>query len=133
MESIKSFYVQALRELGYYGYDINPFKKYLSIKSSKNYLSKIFLSADIKIKYNKTTAKQVRKFINSTNSDILFIYGEYDPWSASGFEVPQKSNLLKIIKPCGSHSTRINNLSPDQKKLVKEKLESWLEILISVN
>ena len=133
MESIKSFYVQALRELGYYGYDINPFKKYLSIKSSKNYLSKIFLPADIKIKYNKTTAKQVKKFINSSNSDILFIYGEYDPWSASGFEVPQKRNLLKIVKPGGSHSTRINNLSPDQKKLVKEKLESWLEILISVN
>ena len=29
-----SFFVQAARELGYYGYDIKPFKKYLSIKSS---------------------------------------------------------------------------------------------------
>lgn len=133
MENIKSFFVQAARELGYYGYDIKPFKKYLSIKSSKNYLSKIFLPEDLKIKYDNTTAKRVKRFIKTTDSDILFIYGEYDPWSASGFKVQEKSNLLKIVKPGGSHSTRINNLPPDQKKQVKEKLEEWLAIPISIN
>lgn len=132
MESIKSFFVQAARELGYYGYDTKPFKKYLSIKNTKNYLPNIFLPEEVKFKYNKTTAKQVKKFIKTTNSNILFIYGEYDPWSASGFEVTQKRNLLKIVKPGGSHLTRINNLPPEQKTQVKEKLEDWLEIPVSV-
>ena len=30
--------MQAAKELGYYGYDIKPFKKYLTIKSSRDYL-----------------------------------------------------------------------------------------------
>jgi hypothetical protein len=133
MESIKSFFVQAARELGYYGYDVKPFKKYLSIKTAKNYLSKIFLPEDVQVTYEKSTAEKVKKFIKSTDAEILFIYGEYDPWSASGFVVPQKSNLLKVLKPGGSHSSRIGNLPENQKEMVKEKLESWLGIPISIN
>ncbi|MBN1986513.1 MAG: peptidase, partial [Prolixibacteraceae bacterium] len=57
MEGIRSFYVQAARELGYYAYDIQPFKKYLAIKSSKKYLQTIFLPGDLKIKYRKKTAR----------------------------------------------------------------------------
>jgi hypothetical protein len=133
MENTKSFFVQAARELGYYGYDTKPFKKYLSIESSKNYLSKIFLPDSLKIKYDKSTTKQVKRFMKTTDSEILFIYGEYDPWSASGFEVQDKDNLLKIVKPGGSHSSRINNLPPDQKKQVMEKLERWLGIPIYLN
>ncbi len=133
METNKSFFVQAARELGYYGYDTKPVKKYLSIKSSKNYLSKIFLPDGLKVKYEKTTAKQVKRFMKTTDSEILFIYGEFDPWSASGFEIQKKDNLLKIVKPGGSHSSRINNLPPEQKKQVKDKLEEWLEIPIYIN
>lgn len=132
MEGIKSFFVQAARELGYYGYDIKTFKKYLSIKSTKNYLNKIFLPKELKIKYVKATAKEVKKFIKTTDSKILFIYGEFDPWLASGFVVPDKENFLKIVKPGGSHSTRINNLPENQKIEVKSKLESWLEIPIHI-
>jgi hypothetical protein len=127
MEGIKSFFIQAASELGYYGYDIKPLKKYLSIKTAKNYLSNIFLPQDVKIKYKKRATKDVKKFIKTTNSKILFVYGEFDPWSASGFEVPDKDNFLKIVKPGGSHSTRINNLPKNQQEQVKDTLENWLE------
>lgn len=129
-EGIKSFFVQAARELGYYGYDTKPYKEYLSIKTAKGYLNRIFMPEGLEVKYNKKTAKQVKKFIHKTDSKILFIYGGWDPWSASGFEVSEKDNFLKIIKPEGSHSTRINNLPENQKKLVKETLEKWLDMEI---
>ena len=132
MEGIQSFFVQAARELGYYGYDTKPFKDYLSIKTAKNYLSKIFLPEDLEIRYNKKTAKKVKRFIQKTDSKILFIYGEWDPWSASGFEVPDKDNFLKIVKPEGSHSTRIRNLPEDQKRQVKKTLENWLKIPVDI-
>lgn len=128
MESIKSFFVQAARELGYYGYDIKPFKKYLSIKTAKNYLDKIFLPENMDVSYNKKTARGVKDFIRTTNSKIIFIYGEFDPWTASGFELPAKSNFLKVVKPGGSHSSRIANLPPDQRKQVTETLLNWLEL-----
>ena len=133
MESIKSFFVQAARELGYYGYDTKPLKKYLSIKNAKNYLDKIFLPEDLKIQYDKNTAKFVKRYMKNTNDEILFIYGEFDPWSASGFEVKEKDKLLKIVKPEGSHRTRINNLPMEQKIQLKNKLEEWLNLPVSIN
>jgi len=132
-ESIKSFFVQAARELGYYGYDTKPLEDYLSVKSAKNYLEKIFLPDDLSIKYNKKTAKQVKRFIKKTDAKILFIYGEWDPWSASSFEVPDKDNFLKIVKPEGSHSTRINNLPENQKQQVKQRLEKWLDMNVAID
>ncbi len=131
-EGIKSFFVQAARELGYYGYDTKPLQDYLSIRTADNYLEKIFLPADLKIKYDKKTARDVKKFIKKTDARILFIYGGWDPWSASGFEVPHKNNFLKIVKPEGSHSTRINNLPEYQKMQVKQTLEKWLDMDVNI-
>ena len=132
MEGIKSFFIQAAHELGYYGYDTKPLKKYLVVKNAKNYLNKIFISEEVKIKYDRRTAREVKKFIQSTSAEILFIYGAWDPWSASAFEVPQKPNFLKIMKPKGSHSTRIKNLPAEQKKQVKKQLETWLDMPFNI-
>lgn len=132
IEPLKSFFVQAARELGYYGYDTKPYKEYLSIKSAKGYLNRIFIPKELNIKYNKKTAKQVKKFIAKTDSKLLFVYGEWDPWSATGFEVPANDNFLKIVKPKGSHSTRINNLPDNQKIEVKETLEKWLNMEVNI-
>lgn len=126
MDAIKSFFVQAAREEGYYGYDTKPLKKFLSIKSAKGYLKRIFLPDNLDIKFEKSTYKAVKKFIKNTDSKILFIYGEYDPWLASGFVVPAKDNFLKLIKPGGSHSTRIKNMPDAQQKQAKLTLEKWL-------
>ncbi|QIA09373.1 S28 family serine protease [Draconibacterium halophilum] len=131
VDIFKSFYVQAAHELGYYGYDVKPFKDYLSIKTAEGWLNRIYLSG-LEIKYNKKTAKQVKKFIQKTDAKILFIYGEWDPWSASAFEVPNKPNFLKIVKPEGSHSTRIGNLPDEQKQQVKAKLEEWLGMEVNI-
>ena len=133
IEPIKTFFVQAAHQLGYYGYDTKPFKKYLSIRNAKGYLPHIFLSEEFAVKFEKKTGKEVKKFIRKTDAKILFIYGEFDPWSASGFEVPDKPNFVKIVKPGGSHSTRINNLRDEQKERVKRTLEEWLKQPINLN
>ncbi len=133
IEGFLPFYIQAARELGYYGYDSEPLKKYLKIKSAKNYFSKLYLPSDLKVNYVKETALTVKKFIQTTDKEIIFIYGEFDPWTASSFEVPEKPNLLKIVKPGGSHSSRIGNLPAEQKKQVIDKLEEWLKISIATN
>ena len=103
----------------------------MSIKTAEGWLNRIYLP-ELDINYNKKTAKQVEKFIKKTDARILFIYGEWDPWSASSFEVPNKPNFLKIVKPKGSHSSRIGNLPANQKKQVKETLENWLNMKVNI-
>jgi len=133
MENIKSFFVQAARELGYYGYNTKPFKDYLSIKTTKGYIHRIFIPKGLNIKYHKKTAREVKKFIQTTDAKILFIYGGWDPWFASSFAVPDKDNFLKIVKTQGSHGSRILNLPEEQKQQVKAKLEEWLGCPVNID
>ena len=73
--------------------------------------------------------KRVDKFLKKNGDNMIYIYGEFDPWSAPAFvPIPGKTNALKVVKPGGSHITRINNLPDDQKKVVLDTLGKWLGV-----
>ena len=127
----ESFFVQAARELGYYGYDIRPFKKYLSIKSSKGYLKKLMLPEDAKhIKFDKTLSKKITKFLKKSDPKMVFIYGEIDPWSAAApmwLDTSKKKNMHMFVQPRGSHRARINTLPEEMKQEAISIIKGWLE------
>ena len=127
----ESFFVQAARELGYYGYDIRPFKKYLSIKSSKGYLKKLMLPEDAKhIKFDKTLSKKITKFLKKNDPKMLFVYGEIDPWSAAApfwLDTSKKKNIHIFVQPRGSHRARINTLPKEMKQEAISIIKGWLE------
>lgn len=125
-----SFYVQAYRELGYYGYDIKPFKPYLSIKSAKHYLRDVMLPEELRdIKFDKTVSRHITNYLKKNDPKMICIYGEIDPWTAPGVTWLQKypkQNLKVYVKPRGSHSTRINNMPPEQRDEILRTLSQWL-------
>ena len=127
----ESFFVQAARELGYYGYDIRPFKKYLSITSSKGYLKKLMLPDDAKdIKFDKTLSKKITKFLKKNDPKMIFVYGEIDPWSAAAttwLNTDKKENVHIFVEPRGSHLARINTLPKEMKQKAISILQKGLE------
>lgn len=126
IEPTRPFFVQAARELGYYGYDTRKLKKYLSISTAKNYLERIFLPENMHVKFNPQTMLELNQFLQETDAKMMFIYGGNDPWTASGVNVPAKDNLVKMIKEGGSHRTRINNFPDDQKEKMISILKNWI-------
>ena len=124
-----SFFVQAARELGYYGYDISPFKPYLSIKTSKDYLRRLMLPEDLKnMKFDKTLSKQIVRFLKKNDPKMIFIYGQNDPWTAAGVTwLKDKKNIHVFVEPGGSHLARIGTMPEDQKQKVMSLLKGWLE------
>ncbi len=122
------FFVQAAKELGYYGYDTKPFKKLLKIKSAKDYLRKIFLPGGKKFKFDKSLYKNLTDFIATTDNKMMFIYGEWDPWSAVRPNNPGHSNIKYYVAPGGSHRARILNLPHDMGAEAIATLKEWLEI-----
>ena len=54
------------------------------------------------------------------------IYGEYDPWTATGPVVKSSGKAKKIIVPKGSHRSRIASMQYKQKADVYMLLETWL-------
>lgn len=124
-----SFFVQAARELGYYGYDVKPFKKYLSIKSAKGYLHRLMLPEELKnMRFDKKLSKKITNFLKKNDPKIVFIYGQNDPWTAAGVTwLKNKENIRVFIQPDGSHLARISTLTEQDKNEVMELIKKWIE------
>ena len=124
-----SFFVQAARELGYYGYDVQPFKQYLSIQSSEGYLHRLMLPEELKdMPFDQTLSKKITKFLKKQDPKMIFIYGQNDPWTAAGVTwLKNKKNIHVFIQPNGSHLARINTLPEKEKKEVMELIKQWLK------
>ena len=124
-----SFFVQAARELGYYGYDVKPFKKYLSIHSTKGYLNRIMLPKELvdKVEFRPALYHKVHDFLRDNDPKMLFIYGEVDPWSAAMVPIFKgKQNEKVFIQPRGSHRARISNMPEALKEEILTQLNQWL-------
>ena len=127
--STASFFVQAARELGYYGYDTRPFKKYLTIKSSKDYLRRLMLPEELReMPFDKRLSRRIKKFLKKNDPKMIFIYGQNDPWTAAGVTwLKGKKNIHVFIQPGGSHLARINTLTEEQQQEAKQLLKQWME------
>jgi hypothetical protein len=121
------FFIQAAKELGYYGYDVEPYKGMLRITDAKGYLHKIFLPEDLHIEFDPTLYHKVNRFIKESDAKFVFIYGEYDPWFAAAAPNPNRAGVLYIVPPKMSHRARIGNLPDELKNQVLETLQSWLK------
>jgi hypothetical protein len=119
------FFYQALTEIGYYGYDTTGMGQYFK---AINGLTFSFCAPEgTHPKFSGKKMKKVDKFLKNKGNNMIYLYGEYDPWSSTAFEPADgKTNVLKVVKAGGSHTTRILNLPSDQQTQVLDSLEKWL-------
>lgn len=120
------FFVQAAKELGYYGYDTKPFKKWLKVKSTKGYLKVLFLPEGWDFSFDDTIYHKVCDFLKTTDARMLFIYGQFDPWSAVKVEDPHRDNIKIFIDPAGSHRARIGTFPEETRNEIMAILSGWL-------
>jgi len=125
-----SFYVQAARELGYYGYDTKPFKGLLAIENAKGYLHKIMVPEDAQhYKFSDRVHKDIYEYLRRNDPKMICVNGEFDPWNAVSLDkklFEGKENMLLMIDEGGSHRARIATLSQEQQAAVWQRLDAWL-------
>jgi len=156
------FFVQAAKELGYYGYDTKPFRfkvertrfvpgkqkkrkndsvsvntpaqgewvtrKYpaMELKNARGYLKQLFLPDTYKPRFKKSLYREQSKFVKETDARMVFIYGEWDPWTAAAVPNPDKPNILYYVEPGGSHRARISTLPESMRNELLQQLQVWL-------
>jgi hypothetical protein len=120
----RPFFYQALTEMGYYGYDLDVFGKYL--KHVDNPIFTFTLPGDVDLSFNEELSVDLQQYLDKEAKNYIFIYGEYDTWSATAVTSIGDSNSKIFFKEGGSHRTRIKNLPEEQKEEVYSTLESFL-------
>lgn len=123
------FFIQAAKELGYYGYDLGQFadcSEHISIDSTDGYFKTLFMPSEWDFEFDDTIYRRTCGFLESTDARILFIYGQFDPWSAVMPDDPHKDNIRFYIEPGGSHRTRILTFPEETRDEIIGLLSDWL-------
>lgn len=124
------FFYQALTEIGFYGYDLNKFRGLLQHCKGDVFAFDFYCPPGEDCVYDPVPMEKVDHFIRHEADKMMFIYGEYDPWSAPAAQLTGKTDCMLVMKPEGAHNTRIRNLPPEQKSQVLTTLEEWLNVII---
>jgi len=128
-QGIKAFHpfqYQAYTEIGYYGYDITDFKGLLTAVT--NPTNVILAPQNVELKFNPATMYNIYTWLRDNGSNIIYIYGEKDLWSATAMELSGKTNSIKMVHKGGCHRARIRDLSPEQKATISSALQQWLNL-----
>lgn len=128
---IESFFVQAIKDFGYYGYNIEPFRKYVNEEEIEGYLKRVLLPEEFAdVEFDDSNYRFVTDFYTENDPKMILVYGEVDPWTASGItwlRDRNKENIKVFIQPGGSHTARILNMPEDMKNRILEQLNEWME------
>jgi len=127
MTAFEPFFYQANTELGYYGYDEKPFRKWLK---NDDYPNTIFAPQGVTTVYHPESMRKVDEWLQNKATNLICIYGGNDPWEASAARIDKNANTLKMIGKGGSHATRIATLTKEQQEQIYSTLEKWLDVKV---
>lgn len=123
------FNVQAMREIGYYGYDVRPFEGLLCRPTYEGYMRRVMIPADLRyLEFRGDLYERCCTFLREHDIPAMFIYGEYDPWSATRVVLPgEKQHMHVFIQPGGSHRTRVATMPDAMRQQILDILHTWAE------
>ena len=119
--------MQACTELGYYSYDLRPFRRWISLKTTKRYMERVMLpEGNDTLQFDDALYRRTMQFLRQNDLPMIFIYGNIDPWSAVGVRrmplLSRKRNIRVYTLSGGSHKTRIANFPKMQREEIKQTI-----------
>ena len=129
---LTSHYYQSAQEMGYYGYEVKPFKNYLKALSTEQNPHAAFLPEEMQVAFDGTLLMEVNKWLEKDGNDLIYIYGGIDTWSASAVPPNDSVNSAWFFLSGKHHgNARYKNLTLDEKKRFNMELERRVKIKLN--
>ncbi len=116
------YYYQAQAELGYPATPVAHLSDLVQYQYN--------LGNDPGITYDPSTVQDVHDWLLSEGSEIVYIYGSIDPWSARAVEPLGLTNALWIMHEGGDHRVRIEHLVEEPG--IMDSINAWLGLEVGV-
>lgn len=131
IEQFASHYYQAT-QTGYYGYNIEPFKKYIKHFTS-NPLAIFPPKSATQNSFSPELYQNFQKWLDQQGNHILYIYGGIDTWSAPRVLVSDQVNSKSFLIPGAHHGTaRVKNLPENMVREFTGKIKEWTGLEIKM-
>ena len=128
VDDLQPYFWAALTEQGIYGYETASFKDYF--ETDKVFKFDWAFPEGISKAYDLKPMQEIKSYLDNSAENMLFIYGEYDAWSATAVELnstSEKRELYKFVKPQGDHRTRIKSFDSKTQASIYGIIDSWLK------
>lgn len=122
LEDFAPYYYQAATQLG------NPANVVDHFDGLRKYEFTIdqYTPKGVLYSYSNQSMEQVRDWVEGSAERIMFVYGEYDPWSAGAFPAGNPKNDMHIFTvKGGNHGSKFQALGDDDRKSAREILARW--------
>lgn len=83
---------------------------------------------EMEFSYRYETIPDILDWVETSGDEIIYIYGEIDPWTAGAVELTGQADALKVVQAGADHGVRIFGL--DQVGAVLQRLGDWLGVPI---
>lgn len=124
MSIFQPYYFQAAVELGGPGAELGHLRNFLQFP----YVMDPLLPKGVAIEYSNRTLLDMRDWATREARGVMFIYGEFDPWTAGAFPAINTragaDNYLYVI-PGDNHGANFTALSGKQKEEAIATLTRW--------
>jgi hypothetical protein len=70
----------------------------------------------------------VQSWVSRSGQRLMFIYGEFDPWSAGAYELGSATDSFKFVAPQNNHGSNISDLRAADRDKALATLERWLGV-----
>lgn len=95
MQAFDPYYAQAALELGNYTVNLVPLSDLLH--HAETYKTATYVPGTFHLAFRPEPMHDVATWVKSDATQMLFVYGEYDPWSAAAYEVPDGQDATRQI------------------------------------
>ena len=127
VRDLEPFFHAAMTEMGMYGYEYEPFKEYLNQEG--DYLFEFTMPVP-NASFSNEEMLKVQEFIQNDATEMIFIYGAKDTWSATAVHLQEAAvdrGLEKYLLTGGHHGTRIRSFPKKTQREIKKTIESWMD------
>ncbi|MCX6123600.1 MAG: S28 family serine protease [Proteobacteria bacterium] len=125
MEPFVSYYVQAAQQLGSPGAKLTHLSQVAEHQGT--YRIESYIPSEASKVFDSNVMPEIQSWVQGESERIMFIYGEYDPWTAGKYTPgsADRDNYL-YVAPKGNHGSNVDSLSSADKAKAWDTITRWL-------
>jgi hypothetical protein len=123
LAEFEAYYYQAESELGYPG-TMDEHLDGLLLYGEVDYAGAYPAGVTIP-PYSDAAMRDVDAWVQAEGERLIFVYGEWDPWSGGMFELGAARDSLRVVAPEGFHGAGIADLAAADRTAVLDRLGAW--------
>ena len=118
------YYYQAATQLGAPGVDDAPILSLLKYRATYNVTT--YAPKGVPTVFDPAAMQDVADWVKTKGSSLMFIYGEYDPWSAGAFALGGATDSFVYVAAGKNHGAKLTGLTTAEKQAALSTLERWM-------